>query len=158
MAVSRTSKAAPRAAQGVAQDEQPDHDGHYSVYWPRTPRQVEVRPLAKRLGTLEGKTIAFLWDYLFRGDEIFPILQRLLAARFPAMKFIGYEVFGSTHGEDEQAVLRLVQIEIQAALQRLREHTGQLDAGAVLVQAYTGVVYRGPGFAGEACAALVARR
>ena len=34
----------------------------------------------------------------------------------------------------------------------------RLDVGAVLVQAYTGVVYRGPGFAGEACAALVARR
>ena len=36
--------------------------------------------------------------------------------------------------------------------------TARLDAGAVLVQAYTGVVYAGPGFAGQACASLVARR
>lgn len=35
--------------------------------------------------------------------------------------------------------------------------TARLDVGAVLVQAYTGVVYAGPGFAGEACGALMAR-
>lgn len=34
----------------------------------------------------------------------------------------------------------------------------RLDAGAVLVQAYTGIVYRGPGFAGEACTAVASRR
>ena len=105
MAVSRTSKAAPRAAQGVAQDEQPDHDGHYSVYWPRTPRQVEVRPLAKRLGTLEGKTIAFLWDYVFRGDEVFGVVEQELKACYPGMRFINWREFGNTHGSDEHQVL-----------------------------------------------------
>jgi dihydroorotate dehydrogenase len=34
----------------------------------------------------------------------------------------------------------------------------RLDVGAVLVQAYTGVVYAGPGFAGQACASLMAHR
>ena len=35
---------------------------------------VEIKPLAPRLDTIDGKTIAFLWDDLFRGDEIWPIL------------------------------------------------------------------------------------
>ena len=34
----------------------------------------------------------------------------------------------------------------------------RLDVGAVLVQAYTGVVYTGPSFAGDACAALLRHR
>lgn len=75
------------------------------VYWPRGERSVQTEPIAARLDSLEGKTVAFLWDYIFRGDEIFPILERELGRRFPGMRFIGYDVFGSTHGEDEHKVM-----------------------------------------------------
>ena len=44
-------------------------DGYYEALWPRSPRQVQLKPLAKRLASLEGKTIAQLWDFVFRGDE-----------------------------------------------------------------------------------------
>ena len=44
-----------------------DHDGNYSVVWPRSEKTVPVSALAPRLETLEGKTICQLWDYLFRG-------------------------------------------------------------------------------------------
>ena len=47
----------------------------YAVVWPRSAKAVEVKPLARRLDKLEGKTIAFLWDDLFRGDEIWPMLE-----------------------------------------------------------------------------------
>jgi hypothetical protein len=77
----------------------------YAVVWPRSARSVEVKPLAPRLATLEGKTIAFLWDYLFRGDEIWPILSEALGQRFKGMRFIGWEEFGSTHGDEEHKVL-----------------------------------------------------
>jgi hypothetical protein len=77
----------------------------YAVYWPRGVRTLEVQPVAPRLDTLEGKTVAFLWDYLFRGDEIFAILKREMQARFPGLRFIGPDEFGSTHGEDERKVL-----------------------------------------------------
>ena len=59
------------------------NDGHYEVLWPRSPRQVQLQPLAKRLDTLEGKTIAQLWDYLFRGDEVFALLEEGLKERYP---------------------------------------------------------------------------
>ena len=66
---------------------------------------IEHRELAPRLDTLTGKRIAFLWDYLFRGDELFPILERELAARYADVEFIGYDKFGNTHGPDEADVI-----------------------------------------------------
>jgi hypothetical protein len=79
--------------------------GWERVLWPRGKKTVEVTPIAGRLSTLEGKTIGELWDDLFRGDEIFPMLEKELAARFPGVKFVPYRVFGSTHGADERNVI-----------------------------------------------------
>jgi hypothetical protein len=76
------------------------------VLWPRGRRTVSARPVAPRLETLRGKTIGQLWDDLFRGDEIFPMLEAALAERFPGVTFIGYRTFGSTHGAEEHEVLR----------------------------------------------------
>ena len=75
------------------------------VLWPRGRRTVTARAVAPRLDTLEGKTIGQLWDDLFRGDEIFPMLEQALAQRFPGVKFVGYRTFGSTHGAEEHEVL-----------------------------------------------------
>jgi len=75
------------------------------VYWPRGPKTATLEPLAPRLDTLEGKKIAFLWDYMFRGDEIFPLLEKQLSARYPGMSFVNYDAFGSTHGEDEHQII-----------------------------------------------------
>jgi hypothetical protein len=77
----------------------------YSALWPRGEKTVASAPLAPRLDTLEGKTVAFLWDNLFRGDEIFPILESELSAAYPDMKFVGYTTFGSTHGAEEGQIL-----------------------------------------------------
>lgn len=77
----------------------------YDVVWPRSSKAVEVKPLAPRLKSLEGAKVAFLWDYLFRGDEIWPVLSSELSARHPGMQFVNFEEFGSTHGDEEHAVL-----------------------------------------------------
>src|SRR3990167_11202211 len=80
-------------------------DGYYPVFWPRTPRQARVRPLAPRLTTLDGKTIAQLWDYLFRGDRVFEVIEQALKARFPGVRFVHWSEFGNTHGSEEREVL-----------------------------------------------------
>lgn len=77
----------------------------YSVYWPRGRKTVSVTPASPRLDTLEGKTVAFLWDYIFRGDEIFPMVEKKLSERFRGMRFINYDQFGSTHGDEEHKIL-----------------------------------------------------
>lgn len=75
------------------------------VLWPRGRKTGDVRPLAKRLDTLEGITIGELWDDLFRGDEIFPLLREELGRRFPGVRFVDYRVFGSTHGGEEHRTM-----------------------------------------------------
>ena len=80
-------------------------DGHFEVYWPRAARRQTRKALSPRLQSLEGKTVAFVWDYLFRGDEVFRTLQEALQDRFPGMRFVGWAEFGNTHGADEREVL-----------------------------------------------------
>ena len=80
----------------------------YDVVWPLSPRGVQRRRRADRLSGLSGQRVAFLWDYLFRGDELFPILQRELTKRYPDIEIIDYPVFGNLHGGDERE--RLAQL------------------------------------------------
>lgn len=82
-----------------------DQEGTYAVHWPRAQRTQAAQPVAPRVDGLSGKVVAFVWDYLFRGDEIFAMLRRELEQRFPGVSFIGHEEFGSTHGADEREVL-----------------------------------------------------
>ena len=81
------------------------HDGYYEVLWPRAPRQMQQRALAGRLDSLEGKTVAQLWDQLFKGDVVFDLLEKGMRERFPGVRFVSWREFGSTHGGDEKAAL-----------------------------------------------------
>lgn len=73
----------------------------YDVVWPLAPSAAPAGLLAARPDDLRGKTIGELWDYLFKGEEIFPLIRERLAARYPGIRFVAYETFGSTHGRDE---------------------------------------------------------
>ncbi len=77
----------------------------YEVVWPRAKTVVKIIPLAQRIDTLKGKTVCELWDDLFRGDEIFPVIEKNLSKKYPGIKFVNFKQFGSTHGKDEKAVL-----------------------------------------------------
>jgi len=81
------------------------HDGYYEVYWPRSPRQTGIKPLAKRLDTLNGKVIAQVWDFLFRGDDVFAHLEVAIKKQFPDVKFVSWREFGSSHGGEEKEAL-----------------------------------------------------
>ena len=82
------------------------HDGHYEVYWPRTARQVTRKSLAPRLSTLDGKVVAQLWDFLFRGDEVLALVEEGIKARYPNVRFVSWKEFGNTHGSDEREVIK----------------------------------------------------
>ncbi len=73
----------------------------YDAVWPGSPQGVQQVRLAERLDDLDGKRIAFLWDYLFRGDELFPVLAKELTERYPGIEIVDYPEFGNTHGADE---------------------------------------------------------
>jgi hypothetical protein len=75
------------------------------VVWPLAPSAVVPTSLAPRLADLRGKTVGELWDYLFRGELVFPLLREHLARRFPGVRFVEYAAFGSTHGRGETELM-----------------------------------------------------
>ena len=97
------------------------NDGHYEVYWPRGPRQVKGKTLARRLDTLNGKTIAQFWDFIFSGDKVFAALEEGIRARFPDVRFVSWREFGNTHGPNERKILadmpqRMKELGVDAAI------------------------------------------
>ena len=96
-------------------------EGHFEAFWPRSPRRVVKKALARRLGTLAGKRIAFLWDYMFRGDEVFTLFEEALKKRFADVQFVSWQEFGNTHGKHEREVLaalpqRLAEMRVDAVI------------------------------------------
>jgi hypothetical protein len=90
------------------------NDGYYEALWPRSPRQAKVKALAPRLDTLDGKTVAQVWDYVFRGNEVFEFLEEGLKARFPGVRFVSWREFGNTHGHEERAVVAALPAKFKA--------------------------------------------
>ncbi|MCB2059912.1 MAG: hypothetical protein R3E09_18385 [Novosphingobium sp.] len=80
-------------------------EGLYEVVWPSGERKQRIRPLARRLDTLNGKTVAQLWDYLFAGDEVFAALEEKIAEQYPDVKWVSWREFGTTHGVNEKELL-----------------------------------------------------
>jgi hypothetical protein len=93
---------------------QSGHEPTYRVVWPLSPLGVQQHRLAPRLDTLDGKRVAFLWDYLFRGAELFPVLAGELRRRFDGVDIVGYETFGNLHGADEKEKLAALPEELRA--------------------------------------------
>lgn len=94
----------------------------YDVLWPLSRRAVRETRAAPRLPDLNGKTVAELWDVIFRGETIYPLVRDYIKARFPGVKFVGYSEFGNFHGAREH--------EVSAAIpDKLRAH----GADAVIV-------------------------
>ncbi len=79
--------------------------GIYATVWPRAKKAVEPIHFAKRPVTLKDKTVGILWNWVFRGNEIFPMIEKELAKQYPGIKFVSYEVFGATHGGEEAKTL-----------------------------------------------------
>lgn len=93
---------------------------NYKALWPGGPLGIKPIPPATR-ENLKNKRIAFLWDNVFRGEEIFPILEENLSKQFADIEFIDYQCFGSIFGSNEHAVLlalpkRLKELEINAVI------------------------------------------
>ena len=89
----------------------------FEVVHPVSRRPVVARTSNADLPGLTGKKIALVWDYLFRGDDVF----RLVRERFErsGVEFVDHEVFGDVHGHDEllgQLPSRLREMAADAAI------------------------------------------
>ena len=92
-----------------------DPEGVFEVVWPLGKPTHQTRPPNDRLPDLNHKVIGELWDYLFRGEDIFPFLREELTRLYPGIRFVTYETFGNVHGPQQR--------ELMGALpQLLRQH------------------------------------
>jgi len=78
----------------------------FETLWPLARLTTKSVATYAQLRDVNQAKIGFVWDYMFRGDEIFHILRSALGKQYPAMKFAGYENFGNIHGPDERRVLQ----------------------------------------------------
>ena len=79
----------------------------YSVVYPlgvQTTREFNPAP---SLFDLNGKTVGELWNYAFRGDETFPLIENSIREQFPGVRFVNYDQFGNIHdpSSDEEQMM-----------------------------------------------------
>ncbi|MBI3935376.1 MAG: hypothetical protein HY323_00220, partial [Betaproteobacteria bacterium] len=77
----------------------------YDVMWPLSRKAVQPRAAAPRVRDLNGITIGELWDVIFRGETIYPLLRNYLKSRYPGARFVEHSEFGNFYGPREAAVV-----------------------------------------------------
>lgn len=83
-----------------------DTNGKYEVVWPGGKKSIMEQPPARRADTLEGKTVAELWSWTFKGDVMFSAFEEELSRRYPGIRFVSWKEFGEIHGANEREVLK----------------------------------------------------
>jgi hypothetical protein len=89
----------------------------YQVVWPLGRTVAPEIDVSGGVGSLDDKKVAFVWDYLFRGREMFEIIKRVVSEQFPRAEFVDYEAFGNIHGSDNEEKANLENLP-----KRMHEH------------------------------------
>lgn len=86
----------------------------YDVLWPLSRKAVHHSAAAGRIPDLNGKVVAELWDVIFRGETIYPLVRAYIKERFPGVKFVNYTEFGNFHGAREHEVSATIPDKLRA--------------------------------------------
>ena len=91
----------------------------FDVVHPVSRRPAVATTSNADLPGLTGKKIALVWDYVFRGDDVFRLVKERLRAERSGVEFVDHEAFGDIHGHDEllgQLPGRLVAMGVDATI------------------------------------------
>ena len=72
----------------------------YDVVSPLGIEVVKRQGVSPRLDDLNGKTIAEVWNGVFKGDQTFPVIRKFLQQKFPQIKIIPFTEFPHYAGGD----------------------------------------------------------
>ena len=98
----------------TSQNRSEPNEPRYDVLWPLSRKAIKTTAAAPRVVDLNGKTVCELWDVIFRGETIYPMVREYIKARFPGVKFVGYEEFGNFHGAREHEVSATIPDKLRA--------------------------------------------
>lgn len=81
-------------------------EGSFATVWPLGRSASPAHGLAPRLASVKGRRIAFVWDHVFRGDDMFAAFSAdpSIAGH---VETVGHTAFGNIHGnpaEEREAV------------------------------------------------------
>lgn len=99
----------------------------FEAVWPLGRRVLGEVEAHERPSELAGRTVAYLWDELFRGPEMFEVISEVARERHGGdVGFVSWEEFGNFHASaaQERAVL-------EALPEKLRAHRVDLVVAAV---------------------------
>lgn len=72
----------------------------FEVVSPVGGEAVAHKGIAPRLADLNGKTVAEIWNGVFKGEVTFPVIREELRARYPGVVIIPYTEFPHLYGGD----------------------------------------------------------
>jgi hypothetical protein len=81
---------------------------NHEVVSPLGQEAVRQSSAARRLDRLAGKTLGEFWNGVFKGDQTFPIIRRLLQRKFPDLRIIPFTEFPHAPGSDNPGKQREV--------------------------------------------------
>ena len=61
---------------------------------------VKRRGVSPRIADLNGKTVCEVWNGVFKGNQTFPVIRRLLQQRFPSINIVPFTEFPHMPGGD----------------------------------------------------------
>jgi hypothetical protein len=74
----------------------------FDVVWPLGKSASSPVDPAPPLADLNGKSICELWDFRFKGDQMYTILNEELRKRFPNVRIVECMAMGNTDGNNER--------------------------------------------------------
>ena len=72
----------------------------YEVVWPLGRFVSPPVDPAPALEDLNGKTVCELWDWVFRGDQMYAVINAELRKKFPGVKFVEWQHLGNTNANN----------------------------------------------------------
>src|SRR5438105_1433327 len=82
----------------------------YKIVSPMGESTATMTTMAHRLDTLEGKTVALVWNHAFKSDVTLPAIAEALKQQYPGIKIIPYtslptaplpDITGAPHPESD---------------------------------------------------------
>jgi hypothetical protein len=74
----------------VAVTAQPSAEPVYKIVSPLGESTAKMSAMARRLDTLEGKTVALVWNHAFKSDVTLPAIAEALKQKYPGIKIVPY--------------------------------------------------------------------
>jgi ABC-type amino acid transport substrate-binding protein len=69
---------------------EPSAEPVYKIVSPVGESTAKMTAMARRLDTLEGKTVALVWNHAFKADVTLPAIAEALKQKYPGIKIVPY--------------------------------------------------------------------